>query len=341
MFDVFSLRRNIVRGNAVAGAILAAALLLPAAHRDTSAAFGPPIKHGRINVYRNPDGTVKLGTRNEAQSTNWSGYVLSNFQSGQTYSSGSASWTVPTATYQAPTVTTCHKTTHHNWQSQTSCFNQDLDAEYSASWVGIGGSCEDANCDTSDSTLIQLGTEQDAASDGSTQYYAWYELLPADSIEITSAATSNNPFCHHCGGAPLPVQPGDSMSASLTCQSNCEPGKSQTWLLSMSDKTQNWTWSTTVTYKSTLASVEWIQEAPTGNAGVLPLSDYGKVTFDPTDDGANPGIANAANGTVGPDAIEMVDTYGETSQPSPVASLDVFSTCWGNNPNSIAACPAP
>jgi hypothetical protein len=333
----------------LAGALLGASLLVPAFHRDSTSPFHAPVHHSRISVLRQEDGTLRLGQRNEVQSDNWSGYVLSNYVTGQTYASAKVSWTVPKVTYQAPPET-CHMS-HNRSSSGASqvCFAQNVEAEYSSTWVGIGGNCENANCTRTDSTLIQLGTEQDAAADGSTQYYAWYELLPADSITIATAPTTTAGTGRGCrkgtcttAGTPYPVQPGDAMTASLVCQSNCTAGQSQTWLLTMADTTQKWTFSTTLTYKSTLASVEWIQEAPASNAGVLPLADFGTETLDPTDDGgANPNIPNAANGTVGPDAITMVNSYGETSQPSPVASLDAFSVCWGNNPNNIASCPAP
>jgi hypothetical protein len=334
-------------GNLAFAGVMAAGLILPL-HNDSTMSHGfTAVRHGRIGVLRNEDGSLKLGQRNSVESTNWSGYVLSNYVSGQTYASASASWTVPTASYQTPPPT-CHTVqSRHASSSQVVCFAQNVDTEYSSTWVGIGGNCENANCTTSDSTLIQLGTEQDAAIDGSTQYYAWYEILPADSVTITSGTTtaSTSPFCHRqsCAAvaAPNPVQPGDAITASLACQSNCAAGESQTWLLKMTDATQNWTWSTTLTYASTLASVEWIQEAPTSSGGVLPLADFTATTFTPTDDNANPGIANAGNGTIGPDAITMVDPYGETSEPSPVASLDAFSACWGNNPNNIASCSAP
>jgi hypothetical protein len=74
-------------------------------------------------------------------------------------------------------------------------------SEYSANWVGTGGFCENQLCTRGDKTLIQLGTEQDVAPDGiTTQYYAWYEMLPA-------------------AETPLPanniVKPGDTITASL------------------------------------------------------------------------------------------------------------------------------
>jgi hypothetical protein len=200
--------------------------------------------------------------------------------------------------------------------------------EYSASWVGIGGSCLNADCASVDSTLVQTGTAQIIESDGTTVYYAWYELLPASETVIGTPTTN-------------PVFPGDSIKASVTCVNNCTANQQQLWSISIKDLTQNWSYSIQVAYASSLASAEWIEEAPTANGNVLPLANYGTVTFDPIDNGAAPGFANSAFGGVGPSGITMVNNFGSISAPSPVTQLDVFSTCWGDNPLNFVKCPAP
>jgi len=108
----------------------------------------------------------------------------------------------------------------------------------------------------------------------------------------------------------------------------------------MVDATQNWKLSTQVSYASTLLSAEWIQEAPSSAAGVLPLADYVTATFAPTANGSPPSFPSASNIAAETDAILMVDPYGETSAPS-LPFLDRFSTCWGNNASIIASCAAP
>jgi hypothetical protein len=60
--------------------------------------------------------------------------------------------------------------------------------EYSSSWVGIGGGCVTAGCTVTDTTLIQAGTEQDVNSSGQASYYAWWELVPAPSVQISNLA---------------------------------------------------------------------------------------------------------------------------------------------------------
>ena len=47
-----------------------------------------------------------------------------------------------------------------------------------AVWVGIGGYSQ------SSQKLEQTGTSADCDSSGKATYYAWYELVPADSVNI-------------------------------------------------------------------------------------------------------------------------------------------------------------
>src|SRR5215472_4454067 len=117
----------------------------------------PPLKHAPVQLHRNPDGSPQRGLRNQFISTNWSGYVVGNYQTGVKYTSASMSWVVPAVSYGQSTDTT----------SST---------QYSANWVGIGGFCANLLCTRGDHTLIQLGTEQDVDApppSGTAHYYAW------------------------------------------------------------------------------------------------------------------------------------------------------------------------
>jgi hypothetical protein len=158
--------------------------------------------------------------------------------------------------------------------------------ESSSSWVGIGG------FGTSD--LIQLGTEQYVDSTGATTYQAWYELLPATETPLPSQYT---------------VSPGDVMSASLACTSRCTANRSNTkWHLSMTNSTQNWTWTGDFTYKSSLSSAEWIQEAPTYSS-IVALPGYGPVKFSSLlVNGGNPNLSLSADGIILQDAAGGVST---------------------------------
>jgi hypothetical protein len=289
-------------------------------------------EHARVNVHRNDDGSLKRGPRNQVETSNWSGYAVANSSTGELYSAAQASWSVPTVSYKPPPPV-CHSV-YIRGSTRQVCTAAAAEAEYFASWVGIGGFCENTNCTSVDNTLIQLGTEQDVSASGATQYYAWVEMLTNYPIVISP----EYPSCDSLSCA-YPVAPGDAITASLSCQTNCSnPGQTQSWLLTMRNGTKGWIFSTTVKYTSTLLSAEWIEEAPSSSAGVLPLADFNTVTVDPT--------VNAADSTpnlTGPDAIVMVDPYGETSSPSPPesSSNNTFAICWGNNPASIASCAVP
>lgn len=350
-----AMERRGVPGTWVAGCALTAMLLAvtldshanptdAAAPAAKSRADGPgrelqaDFRHGSVVPLRHPDGTLRLGFSNEVETSNWSGYAVANYATGVVYSRAKASWTVPKVSFVAP-QSACQVTRIGQASTET-CHARSVSTEYSVTWVGIGGYCNDANCTSVDRTLIQLGTAQIVgARGGSSQYYAWYEMLPDFPITITSRNGT-------CGSATCPnvVKPGDAITASLVCTANCVPGETQTWVLSMTNRAQHWTWSTTVHYASSMLAADWIQEAPYG-AGVLPLANYGTVTFVPAVNGNSPpNFASAGPGSTSPDAILMVDPFGETSNPSipeVKPTLDAFSTCWGNNPNQIALCPTP
>jgi hypothetical protein len=312
----------------ITGGLMLALVLLAPIPAQNDAGPAANLGHPRIRVLHNDDGSIKFGLKNQVETENWSGYAVANFATAASYTAAQASWTVPLVSYVTPPPT-CHTVRSfggfHDFSRNSTtqvCSSPNVSTEYSSSWVGVGGFCEDSACDTVDNTLIQLGTEQDASQNGTTQYYAWVEAIPDNPVYVAQ----NYPRCNSTSCA-YPVKPGDAITASLSCTSNCTPGQRQSWTLTMTDKTANWTFSTTMSYTSTLLSAEWIEEAPASQAGILPLADYGTVTFD----------ASAPAGLTSPQSIEMVDPYGETSTPSTIAS-GVFATCWGNNSASIAAC---
>lgn len=117
-----------------------------------------------------------------------------------------------------------------------------------AAWVGIGG------IQTRD--LIQAGTEQSVSGTGSVTYQAWIETLPEASRPL-----------------PLTVLPGDTVTVSVDQQAG------DTWLVVVTNLTSEQTVQRTLTYASTLSSAEWIEEAPFARRRVLPLSQFGKLSF--------------------------------------------------------------
>jgi hypothetical protein len=158
---------------------------------------------------------------------NWAGYVAASnlFFPQAAVTAVSASWTVPTV--------------------------KDIGVNaYSAVWVGVGGMF--------DSSLIQVGTEQDYA-DGAATYYAWYEMLPANQIKINS----------------MQISPGDMMQASI----DLADSGSNTWSISIEDQTTGQSFQQNFEYNSGKLSAEWIVERPQVNGALAELANFGSVTF--------------------------------------------------------------
>lgn len=175
---------------------------------------------------------------NTNTSSNWFGYEQGSIQEGgKLFKSIAGNWRVPRARQ------------HTSGQ-----------AEDSADWIGIGGGCVDASCAIGDNTLIQTGTEQDVASNGSASYHAWYELVPAPEFQITS----------------MKVRPGNRMHASLT---QTAP---EVWKISIRDITRRESYSTTLPYSSTTDTAEWIEETPLEigtSPGLAALPNLTRVHF--------------------------------------------------------------
>jgi hypothetical protein len=236
---------------------------------------------GGVAVWHRP--IVVVGAN---QSNNWSGYNQGTLeQGGKMFNSITGKWTVPTATQHTAG-----------------------EAEYSSSWIGIGGGCVDSGCSVTDGTLIQAGTEQDVAADGTDSYSAWYELIPAPSITIDT----------------MTIHAGDHMRVSI---SEDTPG-SNVWTFDVRNATTGESFTLTVPYSSTHATAEWIEETPVvvddgGNVTIGPLPQLSVVRF-------NKGTTNgSAAGLVKSEAIQLVDTDGAAlatpSKPDP--SKDGFRDC--------------
>jgi hypothetical protein len=153
-------------------------------------------------------------------STNWSGYAVNASAGAVTAVSGS--WVVPTVTGSG--------------------------TAYSSDWVGIDG--------YNSPTVEQIGTDSDIVN-GTPQYYAWYEMYPKGSVQITSLA----------------VHAGDTISASVTSGAGG-------FTLSLTDATTGKSFSTTQTAAGAQrSSAEWVVEAPSSGFGILSLANFGKVNF--------------------------------------------------------------
>jgi len=163
---------------------------------------------------------------------------------------------------------------------------------YSSFWVGLDG-------DTS-GTVEQTGTDSDCS--GSTpQYYAWYEMYPKFPVNLNQT-----------------VRSGDSMSASVTTD-----GRGN-FTLTVSDATRGWTNTKNAKLRSAkLASAEVIAEAPSSSGGVLPLANFGTVSF--TNAKANGALLTSS--TSGIDPITMANGTTVKAQPGNINS-GAFSVTW-------------
>jgi hypothetical protein len=164
--------------------------------------------------------------------------------------------------------------------------------QYSSFWVGLDG--------YNSNSVEQTGTDADC-SHGTPVYYGWYEMYPAFPVNFSNT-----------------VRPGDAMSASVTFSGT------STFTLVLHDATQNWT-RTIVQNQSGLArsSAEVITEAPSSSSGVLPLANFGTVSYSTSSDNGT------SMGTQNPVQIIMVDSSGNAKDStSAISSGGAFSNTW-------------
>jgi hypothetical protein len=156
---------------------------------------------------------------------------------------------------------------------------------WGATWVGIGG--------VADTDLIQAGTGANVVL-GRARFEAWIETLPqvAQSVQLA-------------------VTPGDSVTVSIDEQG----AGSGNWQISISNNTTGQSYQTGVSYTSTESSAEWIEEAPTGATGVLPLDNFQSVEFSIAATMLNGQSMNLAQASAEP--LTMLD---ESNQPLAVPS---------------------
>jgi len=179
-----------------------------------------------------------------------------------------------------------------SWTEPTATCTSRRGHQYSSFWVGLDG--------YNSNSVEQTGTDADC-SGRTPQYYGWYEMYPAFPVNF-----------------PNTVRPGDAMNASVTFSGT------QTYTLVLHDATQNWTQNIVVNQSGlTRSSAEVITEAPSSSSGVLPLADFGTVSYS----------VSAANGTSlgtqNPIQIIMVDNSGlDKDSTSSISSGGAFSNTW-------------
>lgn len=163
---------------------------------------------------------------------------------------------------------------------------------YSSFWVGLDG--------YSSNSVEQTGTEADC-SGGVASYSSWYEMYPKAPVNYSNT-----------------VRPGDSITETVSFSG------SSSYTLTLKNSTEGWT--RTVTKKLANAkrsSAEVIAEAPY-SGGVLPLSDFGKVSF-------NNSTANGSSlGSFNPTGINMVSSSGTPEATTSSISGGSFSITWNS-----------
>ena len=217
-----------------------------------------------------------------SQSNNWSGYNQGFLEKNTMFHSISAEWTVPTVTQHT--------------QGR---------AERTATWIGIGGGCLDTACTAGDNTLVQAGTEQDVAADGTPSYSAWWEIVPVPSISSTIA-----------------VHPGDVISCTIA------ESVPEVWNITLNDVTDGQGFTQTVPYASSHLTAEWIVETPvvlssSGSSGIAALPNLTTTHF-------SAATVNGHNAALNPaEGVQLVDSGGAVlATPSgPAATADGFNDC--------------
>jgi len=241
-------------------ALSAAVLAVLGSAAPAFATAGPALLHGSARAHHHF--VDPHGRVLQSTSSNWAGYAVT----GSTYSSVSASWTEPSVGCGAG-------------------------SSYSSFWIGLDGD--------GSSTVEQTGSEADC-SNGTPQYYAWYEMYPAYPVNFSS-----------------PVRPGDHLTSSVSSNG------SGSFTLYLADTTRGWSHTVKKTLRSAKrASAEIIAEAPSSTGGVLPLADFGSVSFDGTSVNGSP------LGGYSPDRITMATGSTTKATTSSLSGGQNFSVTW-------------
>lgn len=178
---------------------------------------------------------------------------------------------------------------------------------YSSFWVGIDG--------YSSNSVEQTGTDSDC--NGATpQYYAWYEFYPKPSHLVSGLA----------------ISVGDVISAEVSFSG----GKFTT---KITDTTTGHSFSTSASVRAQRTSAEWIAEAPSSTSGILPLANFGTVSFGldnthvastdtATVSGTSSGIGNFSTAV----SIDMVGVHNSSLVKASTSALSTdqtsFSVTW-------------
>ncbi|HEY1829121.1 MAG TPA: G1 family glutamic endopeptidase [Acidimicrobiales bacterium] len=239
----------------------------------------------------------------DVQSSNWAGYA----DIDDTYETASVSWIQPSVNCSSNTG---------GGGGLSSLLGGLLGGgasgtEYSSFWVGLDG--------YTSSSVEQAGTDSDC--DGTTPtYYAWYEMYPAGSTDISTTS--------------YPVAPGDQLNAMV--MSNAAGTSFDLMLSDGAISSPKWTFSITLSGSGlSRSSAEFVAEAPSSCTLIfcneLPLANFGSVTF------TNAHAADTAGVSGNIDAFSnaaMTMASGGSTKATPTPSANpgpTFSVTWDNS----------
>jgi Peptidase A4 family len=238
-------------------------------------------------------------------SSNWSGYAARARSRAIPFQSVSGEWLQPAAS--------CRRGRE----------------SYVGVWVGLGGYSETSRA------LEQVGTDSDCTRNGQAVYATWYELVPAQPVQIRMA-----------------IHAGDVVAASVTVRRHDVT-------LRIRDRTTGARFSALRRTRSIdVSSAEWIVEAPStclggSSCATLPLTDFGTTTFTAatataagrTAEASDPGWSTAAlelrqsARTAGFPASRRSAGAVVTAAPSPLSPGGSFSVAWAEERGSSEATP--
>jgi hypothetical protein len=241
--------------------------------------------------------SISLGGRantTDVQSSNWSGYADIN----DTFQTLSSSWVEPPVNCAS---------THGGLLGLGATHSA-----YSSFWVGLDG--------YTSSSVEQTGSDSDCTNGGTPSYYAWYEMYPAASVQLSTTQ--------------YPVHAGDTMTAMV--MSNAAGTSFTLMLKDTVNGVAKWNFSIPETASSVPArtSAEFVAEAPSQCALIfcseLPLANFGTVTFT----NAFAADTKGASGSVSafPNAQITMSSNGKTlATPTPLApGGGSFSVNWNS-----------
>ncbi len=307
--------------------------------------------NGPVNVKSVPESTAWNSTSN-----NWSGYAETSAQTDERYTNVAAAWTIPAVAPTSSSSLSCSAqwagiggaTSKDLIQLGTSSCSESGQTGYYAWYEILPASnvvVSNLNVAPGDRVVATLqlvsgGSGSNAGSEAAA-YQSVVRLIDRyDPSFGTQNVIQRLRQLLVEGESRLASEPWfPKVVAELrSLFTESAPTAAQVWQFHFQVTSPNGavqTFTKDVNYQSSMSSAEWITEAPTDQAGVEVLPNYGVTHF--------LGIAaNSGTPSLSPsNEILLADPHGEASIPSqPVGQADEFNTCYFPTYH-VNACPAP